>query len=161
MRSAKTSSIADGTQLLSSNYFLHFMAFLEDGKWLIVYFMISFVCSQRKKNLAKGFQQQVRDLSWNISSEAYTQSRRSLHRVSSKMRKKKNANKMLMRVSKQLRYNFMHACLIVYHYRTWEEAKGAGWECWTWAYRDWEWDSLFASLKFNWINFAPCISVEI
>lgn len=32
------------------------MAFLEDGKWLIVYFMISFVCSQRENNLAKGFQ---------------------------------------------------------------------------------------------------------
>lgn len=29
---------------------------------------------------------------------------------------------MLMRVNKQLRYNFMHACLIVYHYRTREAA---------------------------------------
>lgn len=82
------------------------MAFLEDGEWFIVYFMISFVCTQHRENLAKGFQRQVRDLARNISAEAYTQSEEAAP-CKQQNEEEKNANKTLMKVSKQL-----HACVL-------------------------------------------------
>lgn len=90
-----------------------------------------------------------RDSLWEISPEAYTPSE-----LKTLARRRK---KSLMRVSKQLQHNFMHACLIAYHYRhksnmrTRESERRNNVVDWIIVIKE---KKLLRALKFNWINFA-------